>query len=57
MRRIHGESASGCVDVFDLLILLGNWGPCAGGEPCPADLNGDGSVDVFDLLILLGNWG
>jgi hypothetical protein len=45
---------SGAVDVFDLLILLGAWGPCPG---CPADLNASGAVDVFDLLILLGAWG
>jgi hypothetical protein len=42
------------VDVSDLLILLGSWGPCSG---CPADLNFDGVVDVSDLLILLGSWG
>jgi hypothetical protein len=42
------------VNVFDLLILLGDWGPCPG---CPADLTGDGVVNVFDLLELLGNWG
>jgi hypothetical protein len=49
----------GDVDVFDLLILLGAWGPCDDPAPgsCPADLDGSGGVDVFDLLILLGNWG
>ncbi|HRQ76135.1 MAG TPA: S8 family serine peptidase [Phycisphaerales bacterium] len=45
---------SGSVDVQDLLLLLGAWGPCAG---CPADLNNSGSVDVQDLLLLLGAWG
>ncbi|HRP62882.1 MAG TPA: hypothetical protein PK400_06290 [Phycisphaerales bacterium] len=49
-------NASGAVDVQDLLILLGSWGPCGKGE-CPADLNDSGSVDVQDLLILLGAWG
>jgi spore coat protein A len=48
-------NGDGVVDVSDLLILLGAWGPC--GHHCPADLNGDGAVDVSDLLILLGNWG
>ncbi|HRP62169.1 MAG TPA: CHRD domain-containing protein [Phycisphaerales bacterium] len=47
---------SGSVDVQDLLILLGAWGPCGKGE-CPADLNNSESVDVQDLLILLGAWG
>jgi len=50
-------NGDGVVDVSDLLILLGAWGPCDDGESCAADLNGDGSVDVSDLLILLGNWG
>ncbi|HRQ76651.1 MAG TPA: FG-GAP-like repeat-containing protein [Phycisphaerales bacterium] len=47
---------SGAVDVQDLLILLGAWGPCGKGG-CPADLNNSGTVDVQDLLILLGAWG
>ncbi len=42
------------VDAWDLALLLGSWGPCAG---CPADLNGDGGVGAADLAILLGNWG
>lgn len=46
---------TGTVDVFDLLVLLDQWGPCR--APCPADLNNSGSVDVFDLLLLLDNWG
>ena len=47
----------GSVGVKDLLILLGNWGPCAECADCVADLDGDCSVGVKDLLILLGNWG
>jgi hypothetical protein len=47
---------NGVVDVYDLLIMLGAWGPCDGQGACTADLNGDGEVDVIDLLILLGNW-
>jgi hypothetical protein len=50
-------NGDGVVNVSDLLILLGNWGPCEAGSNCPADLNGDGEVNVSDLLILLGNWG
>ncbi|MCH8259568.1 MAG: hypothetical protein IIC46_05115 [Planctomycetes bacterium] len=45
------------VGVSDLLILLGDWGPCGDCNDCPADLDGDCSVGVKDLLILLGNWG
>ena len=47
----------GSVGVKDLLILLGDWGPCPPKGDCPADLDSDGSVGVKDLLILLGNWG
>ena len=50
-------NGDGVVNVFDLLILLENWGACADPTDCPADLNGDGLVNVFDLLILLENWG
>jgi hypothetical protein len=63
MRMTHEQQSipgdlngDGVVDVFDLLILLGQWGPC-GAEECTGDLDGNGAVDVFDLLILLGNWG
>jgi hypothetical protein len=47
----------GVVNVSDLLILLGNWGPCPVGTACIGDLNDDGQVNVSDLLILLSNWG
>ncbi len=48
----------GVVNVFDLLILLENWGPCPpNGDSCPADLTGNGIVNVFDLLALLEAWG
>ncbi len=47
----------GSVGVKDLLILLGDWGPCADCDDCIADLDGDCTVGVKDLLILLGNWG
>ncbi len=47
----------GTVGVKDLLILLGNWGPCGDCDDCPADLDDDCAVGVKDLLTLLGNWG
>ncbi|MCH7720635.1 MAG: hypothetical protein IH988_06545 [Planctomycetes bacterium] len=47
---LDGDCAVG---IFDLLILLRSWGPCAG---CPADLDDDGTVGIFDLLTLLSNW-
>ncbi|MBX3373657.1 MAG: hypothetical protein KF817_07470 [Phycisphaeraceae bacterium] len=45
---------SGGVDFADLLIVLGDSGPCAG---CPSDLDGSGTVDFADVLSLLAAWG
>ncbi len=55
----------GAINVFDLLIVLNNWGNC--DAPCPpscqADITNalgtgtDCTVDAFDLLLLLSNWG
>ena len=44
----------GVIGVIDLLLLLGDWGPCIG---CPADFDFDDKVGVEDLLFLLANWG
>jgi sugar lactone lactonase YvrE len=41
------------VDIYDLSILLSNWGVSGG----VVDINSDGEVDIFDLSILLSNWG
>ena len=48
-------TGDGVVNVSDLLMLLGAWGPCA--PACDGDLNGDGMIGVEDLLTLLANWG
>ncbi|TVQ53056.1 MAG: hypothetical protein EA377_08905 [Phycisphaerales bacterium] len=50
-------NCDGVINVFDLLILLANWGNCPVDEECFGDLNDDDVVNVFDLLILLSNWG
>lgn len=50
---INGD---GVVDFFDLILLLGAWGPCGDCGACPEDLDGDCIVATPDLLILLGNW-
>lgn len=42
------------VNGSDLLLVLGDWGECAG---CDSDLNGDDTVNGGDLLILLSGWG
>jgi len=38
----------------DVLVIVANWGPCAG---CPADLNNDGTVNFDDVLVIVANWG
>ena len=44
----------GMVGAFDLVFLLGAWGP---NPNHPADLDADGIVSAFDLAVLLGAWG
>ena len=48
---INGD---GLVDVNDLLMVIGGWGPCS--LFCPADINDDGNVDVIDLLLVIQDW-
>ena len=48
---INGD---GTVNVDDLLLVIGSWGPCS---KCPADINGDGQVGVDDLLAVISAWG
>ena len=47
----------GTADSADLQLLLGSYGPCLRGEPCPADVDQSGEVDFADLLSVLGAWG
>ena len=48
----------GTVGVKDLLIQVGDWGPCpAPPGTCFSDLDCNGTVDGIDQLILLGAWG
>lgn len=56
----------GQVGVKDLLLLLGDWGPCpepcspgevALPDSCPSDIIRDCDVGVKDLLTLLSSWG
>ena len=46
--------ADGTVNVSDLLLVLGDWGPCVF---CPTDVDADGAVDINDLLAIIGSWG
>jgi hypothetical protein len=47
-------NGDGLVDLFDLSILLSNWGLT--NKP-QYDINANGIVDIFDLSILLSNYG
>jgi hypothetical protein len=47
-------NGDGVVDVSDLLLMIGDWGPCSG---CASDANNDGYVNVTDILIAISNWG
>lgn len=48
------DSGDSVVDVFDLFILLSNWGTNGAGADLADDTN---IVDVFDLFVLLSAWG
>ncbi|MCH2143478.1 MAG: VCBS repeat-containing protein, partial [Phycisphaerales bacterium] len=45
----------GSVTIDDLLITLGEFGPCPAG--CSGDLDQDGDVDINDLLQVIAGWG
>ncbi len=45
-------NSDGKVNIFDLSILLSNWGKTTAN----CDLNKDGTVNVFDLSVLLSRW-
>jgi len=49
-----------CVNVEDLLAVIGAWGPCANPSICPKDIAPDpckdSAVNVQDLLAVIANW-
>jgi hypothetical protein len=53
-------NGDGLIDISDVVILIGAWGPCPGGPDsgggCPADLNGDLEVGVDDVILMVDNW-
>lgn len=52
-----GPGADGSVNLFDLLLLLDNWGTSGAGAAISADGGGIAVVDLFDLLAMLDAWG
>jgi hypothetical protein len=55
---VYRFSASGTIDVDDLLFMLTNWGESGGWGPADiAPPGGDGIVNTDDLLALIELWG
>ena len=63
--RLLGDVTLDCVvDEYDLMEVLGDWGPTGEREGILADIvtsetfqpPGDGRVDAADLAVVLGNW-
>jgi hypothetical protein len=47
----------GAIGFGDLLLLLGEWGPCPPAPaPCGADVDGDGARGFGDLIVILAEW-
>jgi hypothetical protein len=46
---------NGMVNIDDLFLLIGAWGPTTPGGP-PADFDNNGMVNVDDLFTLIANW-
>jgi subtilisin family serine protease len=55
--RPAGPGERGTVGGTELGQMLGAWGPCVAGAPCPSDLDGDGTTGASDLGLLLSVWG
>ena len=47
-------NCDGVVNVSDLLMVIGTWGPCDG---CRTDIDGDHVVSVIEILLVIDNWG
>jgi hypothetical protein len=54
---VQDVNRDGEVNVNDFLQMIGEWGVCPPGGPCPSDINGDGEVGINDFLELLPAWG
>jgi hypothetical protein len=56
--RTGDINADNVVNIFDLSILLSNYGKTKAQATTPAcDLNNDSQINIFDLSILLSNYG
>jgi hypothetical protein len=53
-------NGDGCVNIDDLLEVVGAWGPCPlspPAPPCAPDIVPTGTVDIDDLLLVISSWG
>jgi hypothetical protein len=56
---IAPPDGNGEVDIDDMFVVIGAWGPCGKGE-CVADITpegGDGEVNIDDLTAVILGWG
>ncbi len=51
---IHDLSASGTVDISDLMLIVSNW--LDTGENMPLDLNEDDIINLFEIAIISSEW-
>ena len=47
-------NCDGIINVTDILLVVGGWGPC--NDHCAEDIIPDGTINVLDLLHVIGNW-
>ena len=59
LRHAPGDlNNNGAVNVEDLLVIIGGWGPCPAAPAfCASEASGDQTVNVTDLLLVIENWG
>jgi hypothetical protein len=53
-RKHRGATGDHLVNIADLLMVIGGWGPCTWST---ADLNGDFAINMADVMIVIRNWG
>ena len=56
IQEIGDTNGDFVIDVTDLLVVIGDWGPCNPGD-CPGDIDNNGVVNVLDLLGVISLWG
>jgi hypothetical protein len=52
---VGDANGDGMFGFGDILVVIGQWGPCTGC--CVGDIDGNGSVGFEDILAVIANWG